>query len=636
MKQILFFAYFFCLFTGIGLLIRPWLRLSLKESRFLTALLGAAFAVPFSNIAYYYGLTTHLIFWILSVLAFCGLVAHFWRVRPRLLRGFRKSALFHLMWLASAALLVAPRLAGGSQFAVYQANRWDTFGYLESASSYARYPFAFVEKAGLSDQLADPLLVQGQIQMYVRPAIHMFFGVASHLFPGDAWDLHYTFLTLFVFLSIPAAGFLLSSLFGMRSFAAWIAGACFALGFWGQYALDINAWSQVASAGILVTLTALILRPRSLRLTPRGTALVALFTAGAVYTYPEAFLVVTACSGAAAAAAALLLRSPRRLLLPAAGGLAGLALALFFYKGTLQFILTQLLYSKTSAVDWWKVYQAFFLGRDLIDFDPSLLKKGFPEMLSMMPARSILYGISDFVSGIFGLYFSTPTENAARSWKLASRILLSGLCVTLCLAVFASLRSAYGRLQRRPAAIAVPLFLAFGAGVVGLLVFRHSYWAAGKALSYFSPFFVAFLAWPIAARQRKFYFAAAVVYACLSIAAGVSRIAAARHANGIHYSYPYPIVDNDIKTGHDWNLHRFDAAVRDCRVVRIETNDSWFERYVMLYLTAQEKQYVTDRPVDKLFGQSDTKMGRMPAKIPDCILTEAGIDRIPANRAGTP
>lgn len=630
MNQILFFSFLIFLFAGIGMSF-VWLRLSARESRLLTLLLGAASAVPFSTIAYIYGLSTNVIFWILCLWAGCGFILKLYSWRPaRFFRRIRKSFVFHAIWIACAAILLAPRLAGGSQFAVYQGNRWDTFGYLESASSYSRYSFDFVEHATLADQLADPLLVQGQIQMFVRPSIHMFYGVVSHFLPGEFWDLHYAFLLSFVLLSTFACAFFLSYLFRVKSIYGMIAGAAFSLGFWGQYSLDINAWSQVASTGVLVTLTALLLRLRMRKLNLRTAILISLFSAGSLYLYPEAFVVVGACSALSAVVSALWLRNPRTLILPAVGGTIGVAAGFLFFHGTIQFILTQLLYSKTSAVDWWKIYQAFFLGRDLIDFDPALLQKSAREMFSLLPAKSIFFGISDFVSGLFGFYFVTPTEHAVRIWKFTARLVLSALCIVLSAGFVYSVTHFYKRRRKNSdstaiPAVAVSVFIPAAACIVLFLVLRQSYWAAGKALSYFSPFFVSLLAWSAFEKTRPLFYAASVIFITLHVWAGAGRIPAAAHKSGIHYAYPYPVADPQIKASHNWDFHRFDEDVKSCHVVRIESPEIWFGRYAMLYLTSRQKPFVTDMPVDTLFGFAKTKMGVMPEKRHDCLLRESGI-----------
>lgn len=597
MIDICFILIWLFAFYGLGAGFHSLLGLPGKNALPLRPLLGAAFAVPFAIVCYIAGLSASAICILILLLAAGGWILHLFRARKAAsrigLRLLKVRAPLFLLWAGVLLLLIAPRLNGGLQFSVYQANRWDTFSYLDSASGFANYSYSQVRDSGPE---AERHLTEARGILYSRPGIMIFYAVCSRLFPSSMWTLSYAFLMVFVFLEMLAITALLVWLFKASVFRSALAGAAFVLGFWGQYSVDINAWSQLTSAPFFALMAASMIRTFNMRSPGIRDLAPVVFTASAsVYIYPEAFLVMAFCVGAALTILYVFYRSRRNLayFTTAAAAVAGLATSILFYKGTLGFAFHQYFGTTSLSVDWWKEYQAFLVGRDGIALGKEVLSIPLREVFSRMPFLALISEAIDILSGFFGFYLITPGPEAGPLSKALVRISLLLLAVGLVVAlgpVWKHLRKKEGgRLQ----ALAVLLLLACLGMVVLVLAANRSFWAAGKTVSYASPYFVAILLLPFVLQRRisSPTFVPAVLYLVLCAAFGFYRVHAAALNQGEHYPRPYPVADSEVKTGHDWNLSRFDAALEKCDVVTVDAQNDFYRRFAFLYLRSAGKPY---------------------------------------------
>jgi hypothetical protein len=514
-------------------------------------------------------------------------------------------------WIATTLLLLAPRWAGGDQFAVFQGNHWDTYGYLESAVVYARKPYSTLVNATDKDYLANPLYPVARGNLEARPSVHLLYATFSRIAPGHAYRLYYPFLVcFFAQFGLVAMFFLRNALPNAPPIAWLVPAVAFPLGFWGQYVFDINAWSQISAIPTLFLFFALVIHaavvPDRDGSRVRVPIVIGVAVAGSLYLYPEAFTVYAAAVVPIGVAIPLLamIRARRFSLRPFVPltGLLGVATGVL-YPPTFHFIVAQIAGSGVK-VPWWQFFQVFFLGRDGVAGD------GADRVV-------------DFVAGIFGLYFVTPSADASDATSCAQRIAI----VVIVIAVLASLGLLFsGRAKLRGELPAESRSVIRSWGLVSLLLLvpaallalQENYWPAGKAVSYAAPVFVTLLCVPIAygfahrvLRPLRWI---AVVFVAIQIGAGVVRIPAATSQDGIHYDAPYPAIGNPgLKKDFGWDLSELETLIPGDARVYIGIWDPWVDAQLQVFLFSRKNRYVKVVPVNTSVGASGREVGTMPA-----------------------
>ena len=594
MADLILLTTMFFVCGGIGLPLAELLPQSLFRWRALVApVFGFAVLAVAAPIAYRWGASVP---WIFRIACAVAAVMLAWRGL-----GLLRSALalpraerrLHRIAVACAAaatlVMIMPRWVGGDQFAVLQGNQWDTYGYLDSAVVYAREPYSIVSQAGNDEVLRNPLYFVAAVSLTNRPSAHLLYAVFSRVAPGQAYRLYYAYLvSCFVHL-------VLATLFVMRNLlpegppVAWmVAALVFPLGFWGQYVFDINSWSQIASAPTLLLMTGLLIHvavapdPHMSSLKPglRLAAAIAIVVAGAVYLYPEGFLLyVAAVLPMVLAVEAVQIVRERRFalvrLVPLAG-LAGLAFTIL-YPPLLRHLIAQVTMVASQKVSWWTFFQAFFFGRDGSNSNASA-------------------AVADFAAGLFGLYFATPGVGTgpftAAVQRLAIAVTIIGLLTALTLLVAGRAKlSGDVQLTRRSRHL---LQAWVGASILLLLPAVYlardgNYWPAGKAVAYAAPVFMMLLAVPaaygFAHRALQPLRWIAIGFVAFQIGSGVMRISAAEAPMGIHYAPPYPALQGRaLKTDVGWDLTGLERVLTPDMRVLIRPMDLWLEHYLMVFL----------------------------------------------------
>jgi len=337
-----------------------------------------------------------------------------------------------LIWLIGTGILLAPKLTGGNQFAVFQGNHWDTFGYLNSAVVYSKEPYRNIINSSTDDWIRNPLIAHAKENLQTRPSVHILYSLVGQMMPHHYHALYYTFLIFFFSQFILVTIFLLMNSFkAVNPVLCGIVALAFPLGFWGQYILDINAWSQISSLPILLLLVAL----QILILTKYydkiefldALKLLVLFTllfASSLYLYPES-LIFHLPAIAIIICISFMIRSRRNcsksavfiiILALLSAGLTGL----FFYSETVGHIVSQLKTVNFPAFDWWKYFLAFLQGQDLRallqGLDPHAFSQGIQNfrdtpLIEILQRTSLFENIIDTLAGVSGLYFLTPCGN---------------------------------------------------------------------------------------------------------------------------------------------------------------------------------------------------------------------------------
>jgi len=577
---------------GIGLPISELLPSRFAGRALVAPVLGLAVLGVAAPVTYRWGVSPRTLLIANAILAIAGTA---WWCRRILRRNvtraaWRLAAVLVASWLAVLLLMMLPCWAGGQQFSAFQGNIWDAFGYLESALVYARRSYAAIVAAGDAELVKTPLMSLAQAQLAERPSVHLLYAGFTRIVEDQAYRMSYPFLVALQSQCMLVGIFVLRAVLPAARPAAWIAAAAaLPLGFWGQYALDINAWSQVASSPLLLLLVGLVLHA-TIALPARGddvrmAAVLAILIAGAVCLYPEGFAIYAAALGAFAICvhAARMIRARRfapRALIPLAGicGLAAVAL----YPPLVAFVIAQVTRASSDKYWFWTYFQGFFAGQDMAPGQPS-----------------------DFVAGLFGLYFATPSADAPAVLAALQRAgiiaVVAGAMAALAVVRERDLPWASRSLVLGWAAIAVLLLLPAGA-----LWWNETYWAAGKLVAYAAPVYMTLLAMPIAFRfahpaLRPLRWAAIALVA-FQLALGVARIPAARSPDGIHYAAPYPsVTDSKFKHDFGWDLRRLDRVLAQDQTVLLQPMDPWPEAYLMMYLYAHRIRFAKVTPVNSHF-----------------------------------
>ncbi|MEO9185100.1 MAG: hypothetical protein ABI467_16505, partial [Kofleriaceae bacterium] len=277
---------------GVGLPVARSMPSRLAWRTSLAPAFGIAVLAIVVPIAYRFGVAMKPMLVVAAIVAVISIALH---VRRHGVPRDRRGRWLAGAWLVAALVLLAPRWTGGDQFAVFQGNQWDTYGYLDSALSYATRPYHSIHAAGPLELLRNPLFAIAQGQLDERPSVHELYALFSRIAPGQAYRLYYTFLVWFMAQLVLVGLFVARTVLPRARPWAWLAIAvAFPLGFWGQYVVDINAWSQIASAPLLFAMFGFVLLAPGAWSRRDGWRLaggLAVACAGAVYLYPEGFFI---------------------------------------------------------------------------------------------------------------------------------------------------------------------------------------------------------------------------------------------------------------------------------------------------------------------------------------------------------
>lgn len=463
MTDIYFLILLNVLFFLIGFPISRLLPPSIFKFRGFTApTFGYGITAVLATLLYKWGISIPFLFKIF--VAICAVLMLFWLsvfynkyIRNREIAGFyaanKRIIICYLVWIVGTGILLAPKLTGGNQFAVFQGNHWDTFGYLNSAVVYSQKSYNSILNSSTYDWIKNPLLAHAKGNLFCRPSVHILYSLVGQIMPHHYHTLYYTFLTFFFSQFILVTIFLLMNSFeDISPTLCGVASLAFPLGFWGQYIMDINAWSQISSLPILllwVVLQVFLLGRYYSDGIGFSDAIKLLFIltipfASGLYLYPEnLFFHLPAITIIIGVSLIIRLRNnynKSAIHIAIIALLAGISTGLLFSKGTFGLIVSQLNTVRSTEVDWWKYFLAFLQGQDFKALLQAIDFQAFTEglhnfrntsLLEVARRTSLLENISDFISGISGLYFLTPTGNQSVFVKICIRVSLTIFVSTL-------------------------------------------------------------------------------------------------------------------------------------------------------------------------------------------------------------
>ncbi len=550
------------LFTGLG-----WPATGLLPLRRRVDALGAAPVLGFG----WFGIAATLLYraglppW--SALAVLLASPFGWASLVRALRREKTEAHQSLLLSAGLAcvvlLLLLPAWLGGLQFALFQGNEWDERNYVGSSVAYKLHSYAELDPNASIDPADPPPALRtgfgdfGRLNLNWRPTVAITYAALDPLLPGLLTTGAYTYRALMLALWFGAAAFGLRALLRAGPALTMLLSAALTVGFFGQYVLDIDAWSELAGLPLAltaVTVLALLLFPAPASPAgPRAAAAAVMVVAvPPVFFYPE---VLPAYGVAAALLLGLAWRwHPRSGLRPALllGLLLGLAASLLwcalYWHGTLAFLYEQVTSADVARPNWYLHFQRYLWGPDEAEWRRA-------GAGSAWTPYGLLSAPVDLLSGAFGFYFAVPPPTLPLGVRVAVKILLAGFLVVLIVQATRALVAALR--EQHPARGAFLLGgLACCATPVALALLDRL-WQAGKLLSMIAPLVFLWLVFPLVERRRlDARCAPALLLVLAHLGFGLYRPVAARDPDGIHYPPPYPSVGQppERKKGVSWDL----------------------------------------------------------------------------------
>jgi len=226
----------------------------------------------------------------------------------------------------------------------------------------------------------------GQDNLLYRPEITFLYATLSSFHSEAFLRLHYVLLVYFQFLSFCVVRVLTAELLPGRRIIQLLLATALVGGFWGQYILDIDAWSQISCMPLIVFSLVLLIKlartagdskkPHS---AIKLAALYALAWVGIFYLYPEAAAFLLPAHVVRWLMAVWLLKLSVNWVRAGLVSLAGCGLLIPVLNNNLLFVIGQGRGS-LAGFNWWTYFQAFFFGHGDMKLD--LLAK----ILTLSPA----------------------------------------------------------------------------------------------------------------------------------------------------------------------------------------------------------------------------------------------------------
>jgi hypothetical protein len=585
--SILFFVFLAAFFYAIGLPFRRILKgFEGEQSMIVTSSCGLALGTLAVTLGYRFGLRPPLMFWLLIALGSYGLIdAYLHRQHPMGPMSGR-SKWYALIGVTTAGLMLAPALLEGPQFTLFQGNHIDAVRYLESAMTYTQWSYEKVHGA-TPQQLLDAGLFPFAAQNLIsRPAVAILYAVLANFAPGLFLGLNYVVLVYFQFLSIGVLWLMARELVPEKPLSTLLLSVLIVGGFWGQYILDINAWSQEAALPLLLAATLMLVRFFSREqlmtdLTYQSPIVIVLFLTGAFYFYPEATAFYLPGFAVALGTGFWITKKYVKIGPLITAMAITLVLVLAVKENNLDFLRGQAGVA-INDLNWWKYFDLCFLGRDGI-------------------SANRLADLIDAGTTVLGGYLITPSTQPGAFLAILWRGALAGILVLVMINFLRRFKhlTSPGR-EMLGGAVAVFIVQTV------ILLFLHKYWTAGKALSFFAYLLLLLVFAPLMiARWRGRLWRDWSVAACSVLLSAQGwmlfyrPLAVKKHPYD-HYSQPYPAaLDRILKKRFDFSNWTVLEEIGAQDKVRIEVEDPWLQYFAQMLLLSHHRRFCVAAPVDE-------------------------------------
>lgn len=544
--------------------IFSWLPLRLEFHRIPQVVLGLALVSVAVPVWYFSGLQLFNCLQFLVLLAIVGAgVACFKDI---------KSILNFFVFLAVILVIAAPVWYSDLSFLLFQGNHWDTLGYFASAVGYQQMTVDQVRALQLADFLRNPILEHSVINLKARATIHLIFATLTNFQTKDIAFLVYPFISMLIAINSVAFAHWLTAKFKYNQIQNILWTLAFAGCLNHQLLQDINAWSHLASLGVMT----LVLKMAVDKVQSGHLGLHWPFTilsSSLLLLYPEGFFIAWSFI-----VFLLGLHVYRTKTIPPTTKAFAISLflscvfSLVDISGYLGFLGVQVNVVSSISPSW---HTHFF--RILIDGQKTLIS------LFELPARLVGFYIpmaKDFsgntVLHLFNLFMAT---------------VIFGLFVYL--------------LKRKSKAIK-PFFTSnfsfFFYFPLGLLLIKKR-WATGKFWLMVFPFWYLTLIEYLQTANRK-----NILKTLLFFNIGLlawRNFAIYNSKNGVHYSRPYPAHEEDharLKKDFDLNNLMSGSLFQKCEIVYVDGTDNWYATFVSLAALIHEKPVVVFGDIKGHFG----------------------------------
>jgi len=621
MIEVAFFGFLHLLSFPIGLVIGRELIKCREVSLAISGLLGYGIVSVLTQILFTWGFSITTLTVVLSFLS----VGSFVYLGIYCSHSLRVDLKDGIIYLIAASLLISPALIGGGQFVIFQGNSFDHFNYLQAAVSYQDYDHAYLRESKIEQFLKDPFVEYGQNSLSGRPAVITLYAVATYLFRGSVVQLPYIYLCFFIAQGILAVTWVSRRVLNEDKY--WIpifVGAASGLGFWGQYLIDQNWWSQISATPLLILLVYGVFHRARMTdsLGLRHDIFLGMLLTSSVYLYPEgvAFLI----PGIISTWLMTLRSSPPRFSHLAFVGIMCLAIIAINYSSTVGYSISQALsqIGKSSNQYLHGFHGYFIFGNDGISGD--LLNKWFSfpirEQMIFGNSNSVISELVDIFAGISGLFFLTPGMNFEPWAKALIRLLLLGFLSGLLLVIGSALVRQISNYEVR---LYTTFFLVESVMIVAL-VLSGAFYGSLKGYSYMIP--VCFPMLCFAVQGTKLAKNVLLLFLAFQIGFGFIRPYAATNVTGVHYKFPpYPSANfASNKAVHKWDIDRYRDELIGCSGLKITNtfDNGFYERFVQLLAKQHELPYFLEGPVQENYGVSNVIRGYMPEIEYDCVVSQ--------------
>jgi hypothetical protein len=161
-----------------------------------------------------------------------------------------------------------------------------------------------------------------------------------------------------------------------------------------------------------------------------------------------------------------------------------------------------------------------------------------------------------------------------------------------------------------------------------ILILKNQIWAAGKGISYLSPYLMIILLLPMILNLKKdnrWFIITAIILLLSQFMFGIVRPINASTNTGIHYpSPPYPSIQywhSKTKLDYDWDVDKISNSIKNCTLIKIDIPDIWLQHYVMLFLYSKQKPFYIESINNEYYGlHKDIEFQKSAGK-EDCMIT---------------
>ena len=513
---------------------------------------------------------------------------------PRLAPPSKPTMAFGAATATVILICLLPGWTGGPQFRIFQANVYDQMTYLGGSVTFRTLDYASMT-AEAKRAAPDPVVAKSAWHLNNRGAVSIVHVAAAAICQHDLIESSYPFVVAMQVNILFAALFVLINVFAAGHRLSFFLASALTIGFFQQYVVDINAWSELSAQPLYLLIVAFTVLAFDYRRFGNGgilgtIRLGAIFGAllGAVlYLYPEALSIY----GIAAATALVLAIGRRYSRSTALFGIAGLGLGacaaillcLLFWTGTLGFMFRQLGSAAGHSPDWWKYFAGYLFGSEenylAILTDPG--SSSYREIAAAwfsLPVESVIAGL--------GLHFLLPTA----SWPIVLALLWKIVLYCFLAVLIKGAACRVARIWRAdPAGNAARMTGACIAGCIVPFVILASgqYWAAGKGLSMAAPLLFLLVTTPLLAKPdvANIEFVgrlAAFAFALAHLALGLMRpILVTEFAGDGLPGLPTAAAQmRNQKAELDWNYQHWATEIRKCNGVMVAVDNPFMAQLV--------------------------------------------------------